>query len=192
MCCAGYLNAFLLKRPWPSFRLWVGPLVERLFFRGHLVFCRQQQQDLYIFCININNIFKRKQKALWLVLDHINFFPLSLQATAYASTVDVQHGPGRPDRLEQVQTGFFFVNPRITFSSPIFSRDFEILMQMFLQVMSLHPQYLKIYNKSQSFIMRGDGPLPFHYRHYIAIMVSNSRLVIRYRVYTPFFRHHNR
>ena len=76
MCCAGYLNAFLLKRPWPSFRLWVGPLVERLFFRGHLVFCRQQQQDLYIFCININNIFKRKQKALWLVLDHINFFSL--------------------------------------------------------------------------------------------------------------------
>lgn len=40
------------------------------------------------------------------------------------------------------------------------------------QVMLLHPQYLKIYNKSQSFIMRGDGPLPFHYRHYIAIMVS--------------------
>ncbi|XP_046459036.1 sestrin-3-like [Daphnia pulex] len=61
-------------------------------------------------------------------------------AADFASTVDVQHGPGRPDRLEQV--------------------------------MSLHPQYLKIFTKSQSFIMRGDGPLPFHYRHYIAIMAA--------------------
>ena len=26
----------------------------------------------------------------------------NLQANAFASTVDVQHGPGRPDRLEQV------------------------------------------------------------------------------------------
>lgn len=41
-----------------------------------------------------------------------------------------------------------------------------------LQVMGLHPQYMKIFNKSQSFIMRGDGPLPYPYRHYIAIMVS--------------------
>ena len=40
--------------------------------------------------------------------------------------------------------------------------------------MSHHPQYLDIYIKSQSFIMRGDGPLPFPYRHYIAIMVSSS------------------
>jgi hypothetical protein len=42
---------------------------------------------------------------------------------------------------------------------------------VFIQVMSLHPQYMKIFSKSQAFIMRGDGPLPFHYRHYIAIMV---------------------
>ncbi|KAI9559215.1 Sestrin-like protein [Daphnia sinensis] len=63
-----------------------------------------------------------------------------IDATAFASTVDVQHGPGRPDRLEQV--------------------------------MGLHPQYMKIFNKSQSFIMRGDGPLPYPYRHYIAIMAA--------------------
>ena len=37
--------------------------------------------------------------------------------------------------------------------------------------MSFHPQYLDIFNKSQAFVMRGDGPLPFHYRNYIAIMV---------------------
>lgn len=37
--------------------------------------------------------------------------------------------------------------------------------------MSLHPQYFKIFTKSYETIMKGDGPLPFHYRHYIAIMV---------------------
>ena len=37
--------------------------------------------------------------------------------------------------------------------------------------MSYHSQYLEIFNRSQAFILRGDGPLPFHYRHYIAIMV---------------------
>lgn len=40
--------------------------------------------------------------------------------------------------------------------------------------MSFHPQYLRIFNKSQAFVMRGDGPLPFHYRNYIAIMVSKQ------------------
>ena len=42
---------------------------------------------------------------------------------------------------------------------------------MNFQVMSHHPQYLDIFQKAQAFILRGDGPLPFHYRHFIAIMV---------------------
>ncbi len=43
-----------------------------------------------------------------LYLTNLNIFFSSppFQATAYASTVDVQHGPGRPDRLEQVWTGY--------------------------------------------------------------------------------------
>ncbi len=47
-------------------------------------------------------------------------------------------------------------------------------VDLIVQVMSYHPQYLETFTRSQSFIMRGDGPLPFHYRHYIAIMVSPS------------------
>lgn len=38
--------------------------------------------------------------------------------------------------------------------------------------MSFHPQYLSIFSKSQAFVMRGDGPLPFHYRNFIAIMAA--------------------
>jgi len=38
--------------------------------------------------------------------------------------------------------------------------------------MSHHPQYLDIFQKAQAFILRGDGPLPFHYRHFIAIMAA--------------------
>lgn len=39
-------------------------------------------------------------------------------------------------------------------------------------VMGLHPQYLSSFWKTQSLLLRMDGPLPYHTRHYIAIMVS--------------------
>lgn len=41
------------------------------------------------------------------------------------------------------------------------------------QVMGYHPKYLDSFLKTQNFILRGDGPLPYDYRHFIAIMVSN-------------------
>ncbi|XP_066250679.1 sestrin homolog [Euwallacea similis] len=40
------------------------------------------------------------------------------------------------------------------------------------QVMGYHPSYLEQFLKTQHFILRGDGPLPFDYRHYIAIMAA--------------------
>lgn len=38
-------------------------------------------------------------------------------------------------------------------------------------VMGLHPQYLSSFWKTQYLLLRMDGPLPYHKRHYIAIMV---------------------
>ncbi|CAD5110731.1 DgyrCDS101 [Dimorphilus gyrociliatus] len=38
--------------------------------------------------------------------------------------------------------------------------------------MGYHPQYLDAFQKTQQFLLRGDGPLPHEYRHYIAIMAS--------------------
>ncbi|XP_071056827.1 sestrin homolog isoform X2 [Onthophagus taurus] len=40
------------------------------------------------------------------------------------------------------------------------------------QVMGFHPAYLDHFLKTQNFILRGDGPLPYAYRHYIAIMAA--------------------
>jgi len=40
------------------------------------------------------------------------------------------------------------------------------------QVMSYHPKYLECFMRMQQYLMYGDGPLPFSYRHYIAVMVS--------------------
>ncbi|KAL0280570.1 UNVERIFIED_CONTAM: hypothetical protein PYX00_001829 [Menopon gallinae] len=40
------------------------------------------------------------------------------------------------------------------------------------QVMGYHPLYLDIFLKTQNFILRGDGPLPYDYRHFIAIMAA--------------------
>ncbi|XP_017786260.1 PREDICTED: sestrin homolog isoform X2 [Nicrophorus vespilloides] len=40
------------------------------------------------------------------------------------------------------------------------------------QVMGYHPSYLDNFLKTQNFILRGDGPLPYDYRHYIAIMAA--------------------
>ncbi|XP_077341072.1 sestrin-3 isoform X4 [Lithobates pipiens] len=38
--------------------------------------------------------------------------------------------------------------------------------------MSLHPQYLESFLRTQFYMLRMDGPLPYHYRHYIAIMAA--------------------
>lgn len=43
-------------------------------------------------------------------------------------------------------------------------------------VMGLHPQYLSSFWKTQYLLLRMDGPLPYHKRHYIAIMVSSGAL----------------
>lgn len=39
------------------------------------------------------------------------------------------------------------------------------------QQMASHPQYLESFLRTQHYILYMDGPLPHHYRHYIAIMV---------------------
>lgn len=40
------------------------------------------------------------------------------------------------------------------------------------QVMGYHPDYLDCFLRTQQYLLRGDGPLPYHYRHFIALMVS--------------------
>ncbi|XP_072102349.1 sestrin-2 isoform X3 [Mobula birostris] len=37
-------------------------------------------------------------------------------------------------------------------------------------VMGLHPQYLESFWKTQYYLLQMDGPLPYHYRHYIGLM----------------------
>ncbi|NWX21430.1 SESN2 protein, partial [Aegotheles bennettii] len=39
-------------------------------------------------------------------------------------------------------------------------------------VMGLHPEYLSSFWKTQCLLLRMDGPLPYHKRHYIAIMAA--------------------
>ncbi|KAG2467536.1 SESN3 protein, partial [Polypterus senegalus] len=38
--------------------------------------------------------------------------------------------------------------------------------------MAYHPQYLESFLRTQHYILHMDGPLPFHYRHFIAIMAA--------------------
>uniref|UniRef100_T1J3W8 Sestrin n=1 Tax=Strigamia maritima TaxID=126957 RepID=T1J3W8_STRMM len=40
------------------------------------------------------------------------------------------------------------------------------------QAMALHPHYLDVFLRTQNFLLRGDGPLPYSYRHYIAILAA--------------------
>ncbi|XP_078398675.1 sestrin-1 isoform X1 [Cetorhinus maximus] len=39
-------------------------------------------------------------------------------------------------------------------------------------LMGFHPRYLDSFLKTQHYLMQMDGPLPYHYRHYIAIMAA--------------------
>jgi len=46
-------------------------------------------------------------------------------------------------------------------------------LEHMVQVMGYHPQYLECFLKTQQYMLRGDGPLPYDYRHYIAIMAAS-------------------
>ncbi|XP_066573541.1 sestrin-2 isoform X2 [Amia ocellicauda] len=39
-------------------------------------------------------------------------------------------------------------------------------------VMGLHPEYLGTFVRTQHYLLQMDGPLPYHWRHYIAIMAA--------------------
>lgn len=43
-------------------------------------------------------------------------------------------------------------------------------------VMALHPFYLSCFLKTQHALLELDGPLPRHWRHYIAVMVRSRVL----------------
>lgn len=62
--------------------------------------------------------------------------------------------------------------------------DQEILIESFLSlgrvdhitmVMALHPAYLSCFLKAKHALLELDGPLPRHWRHYIAIMVRRAQ-----------------
>ena len=40
--------------------------------------------------------------------------------------------------------------------------------------MAAHAEYLAVFARTHHFLMRGDGPLAFDMRHYVAIMVSTA------------------
>ena len=46
-----------------------------------------------------------------------------------------------------------------------------------MNVMAYHPKYLHCFQQAHYYLMHEDGPLPYHDRHYIAIMVSNCVLL---------------
>jgi len=45
-------------------------------------------------------------------------------------------------------------------------------------IMKFHSAYLETFLSLQEFIIYGEGPLPIQYRHFIAIMVNNIKLVL--------------
>lgn len=73
--------------------------------------------------------------------------------------------------------------------------DQDIFIESFLSlgrvdhltmVMALHPSYLSCFLKAQHALLELDGPLPHHWRHYIAVMVSGPK-VLRFGK-SPHFR----
>ncbi|XP_055312398.1 sestrin homolog isoform X2 [Sitodiplosis mosellana] len=48
----------------------------------------------------------------------------------------------------------------------------QIELDHVTQVIGYHPSYLEHFLKIQTFIMQGDGPLPYDYRHYLAIIAA--------------------
>ena len=42
-------------------------------------------------------------------------------------------------------------------------------------LIAFHPQYLECFLKAEYFMFKGEGPLPFDWRCYIAIMVRQTK-----------------
>lgn len=62
----------------------------------------------------------------------------------------------------------------------------KIKLDHVTQVIGYHPKYLEHFLRTQNFIMYGDGPLPYNYRHYLAIMVSFTLLTLtKYQIFNP-------
>lgn len=47
-----------------------------------------------------------------------------------------------------------------------------------MNVMAYHPNYLQCFQRTHYYLMHEDGSLPFDYRHYIAIMVSQLHYLL--------------
>lgn len=78
---------------------------------------------------------------------------------------------------------YFAVPPQMLKEGP----DQDILIESFLSlgrvdhvtmVMALHPAYLSCFLRTQHALLELDGPLPRHWRHYIAIMVGKPQYMI--------------
>ncbi|KAH1002887.1 hypothetical protein HUJ04_008921 [Dendroctonus ponderosae] len=67
------------------------------------------------------------------------------------------HAPTQSDNTHTLFVDAFLQNNRLDHVS---------------QVMGYHSSYLEQFLKTQNYILRGDGPLPFDYRHFIAIMAA--------------------
>lgn len=48
----------------------------------------------------------------------------------------------------------------------------DLELDQVTQVIGYHPRFLEHFLRTQNFIMNGDGPLPYDYRYYLAIIVS--------------------
>lgn len=44
-------------------------------------------------------------------------------------------------------------------------------------LIAFHPQYLECFLKTEYFMFKGEGPLPFDWRCYIAIMVRQTKVL---------------
>ena len=57
-----------------------------------------------------------------------------------------------------------------------------------ISLLAFHPQYLDCFIRTQYFMMRGEGPLPFNWRNYLAILVSISHALQTTSFSSLFFR----
>ncbi|KAI1294604.1 Sestrin-3 [Halotydeus destructor] len=80
-----------------------------------------------------------------------------------ADQAQEQNGPGDNDQLLSSTD-----KSALLVDALMYNNRFDRLTQ----VMAHHPHYLEPFLRTHNFILRGDGPLPFRYRHYIAIMAA--------------------
>ncbi|XP_012935453.1 sestrin-2 isoform X2 [Aplysia californica] len=138
-------------------------------------------------CLAVSNRVYHSQRAVALPHCHYDYLPLDVDALCsgnvndhfyddvYGSNdIEDMHVDSTPIQSSPHSMEVVPADTTVEDNQSVFMEAFlqNNRLEHISQVMGYHPDYLRNFLTTQNFLLREDGPLPYEYRHYIAIMAA--------------------